>query len=110
MLPAIDKDGKILMKSNCEMQLSPNGNGALLDSIMSNYLCTELAKTLSYLQVIGVDNVLNKLLDPVFIGWTAQRQLKASMKAVAKTRPEEKVGVMAMKNNRYNIVEYSEIP
>ena len=37
MLPAIDhKTGKFLMKSKNSLQLSPNGNGALFDSINTN--------------------------------------------------------------------------
>ena len=36
MLPALDKDGKILMKKHCNIKLAPNGNGAMFESIKSN--------------------------------------------------------------------------
>lgn len=35
-LPAVDPEGKIIMKSPYEIQLAPNGNGALFDSIKNN--------------------------------------------------------------------------
>jgi len=36
VLPAISADGKIIMKTPYEMQLSPNGNGAFFDAVNSN--------------------------------------------------------------------------
>lgn len=65
VLPAVDLEGKIIMKSKHELQLSPNGNGALFESIASNYVIENHIKNSEYVQVIGVDNVLNKLLDPL---------------------------------------------
>ena len=36
MLPALDTNGKILMRSQNELKLAPNGNGALFEAIRSN--------------------------------------------------------------------------
>ena len=36
MLPAVDDLGKIILESQYEMGLSPNGNGGLFDSILKN--------------------------------------------------------------------------
>ena len=62
-----------------------------------------------YVQVIGVDNVLNKLLDPLQVGFTAVKGLEASLKCCEKRSPDEKVGVVCKKNDKYDIVEYSEL-
>ena len=62
------------------------------------------------MQVIGVDNVMNKLLDPLHIGFTAENNFEASLKCCVKRSPDEKVGVVCQKNGKYDIVEYSEIP
>ena len=75
VLPAVDLEGKIIMKSKHELQLSPNGNGALFESIASNYVIENHIKNSEYVQVIGVDNVLNRLLDPLQIGFTACKNL-----------------------------------
>jgi len=110
MLPAIDdKTGKILMKSKCEMQLSPNGNGALFEAINTNVDVQKCIEEVDLVQVIGVDNVLNRLLDPVQVYFTASKQLETSLKCLVKRSPDEKVGVVCKKNNKYDIVEYSEL-
>jgi len=69
----------------------------------------KIVKEVDYIQVIGVDNILNKLLDPVLIGYATHNKLEAAMKVVIKTDPKESVGVVAKKNGHYDIVEYSEI-
>lgn len=65
---------------------------------------------MDYVQVIGVDNVLNKVLDPIQVGYTASKNLMCSLKCVPKRDATEKVGVVAKKNGLYHILEYSEIP
>lgn len=70
MLPAVDTEGKIMMASPSSLKLAPNGNGALFDSLKSNREVQGLISTLEYVQIIGVDNALNKVLDPVQIGFT----------------------------------------
>ena len=50
--------------------MAPNGNGALFDSLKSNLKVKDLISKLEYVQIIGVDNALNKVLDPVQIGFT----------------------------------------
>lgn len=89
--------------------MSPNGNGAVIDSITRVPAFLKLAEHLKYLQIITVDNAISKLLDPVFIGWTSERKFLTSMKSVTKTYPAEKVGVLSLKDGKYNIVEYSEL-
>ena len=109
MLPAIDLNGKIIMHSPHDIKLAPNGNGALFDSIGTRPNIKAFIETLDYVQVIGVDNPINKVLDPVQVGFTAVQKLKASLKCVPKANAGEKVGVVAKKNGRYYIVEYSEL-
>lgn len=65
VIPAVDTEGKILMKSPHELQLSPNGNGGFFEAVNSNAVVKNHVKTTEFVQVIGVDNVLNKLLDPL---------------------------------------------
>lgn len=108
-LPAVDLEGKIIMKSPYELQLSPNGNGALFESINTNRTVKAHIQKADYVQVIGVDNVLNKIMDPLQVGFTATKNLDATLKACAKTSPDEKVGVVVKNNGKYDIVEYSEL-
>lgn len=65
MLPAISAEGKILMQSSSSMKLSPNGNGGFYDSIIKIEAVNTHIKAMDFVQVIGVDNILNKVLDPI---------------------------------------------
>ena len=64
---------------------------------------------MDFCQVIGVDNVLNKILDPLNIGFTAIKELEVSLKVLPKASPEEKVGVFCYKNGKPDVVEYLEL-
>ena len=97
------------MKSRSELQLSPNGNGGFFEAVNSNKLVKSHIENTEYVQVIGVDNVLNKILDPLQIGFMAKKELEASLKCCTKRDPSEKVGVVCKKNGKYDIVEYSEL-
>lgn len=110
MLPAVDSEGKIMMQSASSLKLAPNGNGALFDSLKNNREVQGLIATLDYVQIIGVDNALNKVLDPVQIGLTYNKDLQTSLKCVPKRNAAEKVGVIGKRNGKYDIVEYSEFP
>ena len=56
-----------------------------------------------------MDNAINKILDPIQIGYTKVNNLEASLKCCPKRSPEEKVGVVATKDDKYAIVEYSDL-
>lgn len=98
MLPAVDASGKIMMQSASSLKLAPNGNGGLFDSLKCNKEVQGMISTLDFIQIIGVDNVLNKVLDPIQIGLTYNKDLQTSCKCVSKRNPEEKVGVIGKKN------------
>jgi len=61
------------------------------------------------IHVYGVDNILVRLGDPVFMGYCISRGAKCGSKAVPKVHPNEAVGVLALRNNTYQVIEYSEI-
>ena len=65
---------------------------------------------MDYVQIIGVDNALNKVLDPVQIGYTVTRELQASLKVVQKKDSTEKVGLVGKRNGKYEVIEYSIMP
>eukprot|EP00353_Schmidingerella_taraikaensis_P004996 CAMPEP_0185583300 /NCGR_PEP_ID=MMETSP0434-20130131/21434_1 /TAXON_ID=626734 ORGANISM="Favella taraikaensis, Strain Fe Narragansett Bay" /NCGR_SAMPLE_ID=MMETSP0434 /ASSEMBLY_ACC=CAM_ASM_000379 /LENGTH=298 /DNA_ID=CAMNT_0028202333 /DNA_START=786 /DNA_END=1682 /DNA_ORIENTATION=+ len=99
-----------MLKSYCELKLAPNGNGALFEAVRSNVEVQRAISAYQYLQIIGVDNALNKVLDPIQVGFMHERGLQTCLKACAKRNAAEKVGVIGTKNGRYDIVEYSELP
>jgi UDP-N-acetylglucosamine/UDP-N-acetylgalactosamine diphosphorylase len=94
--------------------MAPNGNGALFDAVSRNPEVRKVLESVDYVQVIGVDNVLNRLLDPHYIGFAVKNGLQAVMKSCVKRDATEPVGVVVKKvekdgSSKYDIVEYSEI-
>lgn len=109
--PAISFDGKILMEEKYRPVMTPNGNGGWYGSLMSSECGGIIAKEgIEWLNVFGVDNVLQRICDPVFIGATLKSRLPCSGKVVKKSCVEEKVGVLCKENGRPAIVEYFEMP
>mmetsp|Transcript_82878 Transcript_82878/g.114495 ORF Transcript_82878/g.114495 Transcript_82878/m.114495 type:complete len:108 (+) Transcript_82878:571-894(+) len=93
--------------------MGPNGNGGFFAAASSNKKVKGVLVKTDYVQIIGVDNIINKVLDPVFIGYTKENKLHAAGKAVIKRDASEKVGVFCRRevNKKlvYDIAEYSEI-
>ena len=110
MLPAVDTKGKILMQSPYKMKLAPNGHGALFEAIRSEPDIRDSLTEFEYIQVTGVDNALNKILDPIHIGFTHTRNLDSSVKIIEKEDPREKLGIIGKKNGKYALIEYSDMP
>ena len=49
---------------------------------------------MAYLQVIGVDNAIGKVLDPVFVGYASANKFHAVMKTVEREAENEPVGLV----------------
>lgn len=62
-----------------------------------------------WLNVFSVDNVLQKIADPVFVGAVLKHGCVCGSKVVAKADPYEKVGVLCLEDGRPSIVEYYEM-
>lgn len=109
-LPMIDMEGKILLKSKSEIVLGPNGNGGALLSLKSSGMLEHMKKKgIKWISFNGIDNVLVKIADPYFVGYTISTGMLAGSKVVYKRSPDERIGAFCYKNRKPAIVEYIEI-
>lgn len=110
MAAATDYDGKIYLEEKGKLSTSPNGNGGWFVS-MKNSGLLDLVKEqgIEWLNVFAVDNVLQRIADPCFVGATIQKNCAVGAKVVRKNAPDEKVGVMCLEDGRPSIVEYYEL-
>ncbi len=110
MAPCTDFDGKVLLEEKAKIALSPNGNGGWFSSMKRAGLVGRLKKQgVEWLNVFAVDNVLQRIADPVFVGAAALSGLPCGAKAVKKVSPEERVGVLCQRGGRPDIIEYYEL-
>ena len=110
MAPATDYEGKVYMESKCQISNSPNGNGGWFSSMKKwGILDIIHEEGIEYLNVFAVDNVLQRIADPCYVGAVIKHQVEAGAKVVKKAAPDEKVGVMCLEDGRPSVVEYYEL-
>ncbi len=110
MAPSVSYEGKIYMEDKDRMAASPNGNGGWFSSLAGAGLLGRLQELgVEWLNVFSVDNVLQRIADPVFVGAVIDTGCVCGAKVVAKAGPDEKVGVLCLEDGKPSIVEYYEM-
>ncbi len=110
MAAATDYEGKIYLEEKGKLSTSPNGNGGWFVSMKNSGLLTVVHDAgIEWLNVFAVDNVLQRIADPCFVGATIQKDCAVGAKVVRKNAPDEKVGVICLEDGRPSIVEYYEL-
>ncbi len=109
--PSCDFNGKVFLDEKYRVALTPNGNGGWYSSLMKSGLGDEIVKEgVEWLNVYSVDNVLQRICDPAFIGATVLKGCNCGAKVVKKTYAEEKVGLLCLEDGKPAVVEYYEMP
>ncbi len=110
MAPAVDYDGKIILETKDTPALSPNGNGGWFASLKRAGIVDYLkARGVEWLNIYAVDNVLQRIVDPVFVGATIVEGVNCGAKVICKNNPYEKVGVLCLDGKQPDIIEYYEL-
>lgn len=111
MLPAVDREGRLLLAARDSLALSPDGHGGCFAAMQASGALDDMrARGLRDLFYFQVDNPLAQVFDPVFIGHHLLGRSEMSTKVVEKSEPGEKVGVLARRGARHCLVEYSDLP
>lgn len=110
MAPSVDYNGKIYLEAKDRISLSPNGNGGWFSSLKNSEAGKKIKNNgIEWLNVFSVDNVLQKIADPYFIGAVIATGNMSGSKVVRKASPDEKVGVLCLEDGKPSIVEYYEM-
>lgn len=110
MAPASDYNGYVLMEEKFKISTSPNGNGGWYESMnKSGMLDIVSTNNIKWLNVFSVDNVLQRIADPIFIGALKLSGHAVGSKVIKKISPDERVGVMCLEDGKPSIVEYYEL-
>lgn len=111
VLPALDSAGRVLLSAKDEIGLTPSGNGDSFASMKRSGALDDLKRRgVEWLFYYNVDNALIRVADPLFIGAAARYNYPIATKVAEKAYPEEKVGILCLKEGRPAVVEYMDVP
>ncbi|KAL2042077.1 hypothetical protein N7G274_005265 [Stereocaulon virgatum] len=110
VLPCISNEGKILLESKSKVAVAPDGNGGIYQALLTSNVRADMRKRgIKHIHAYCVDNCLVKVADPVFLGFSASKDVDIATKVVRKRSAKESVGLILLKNGKPDVVEYSEI-
>ncbi len=110
VVPASDYEGNVYMEERWKIATSPNGNGGWFSSMNKCGLLNIVREDgIEWINVFAVDNVLQRIADPCFVGATIDNGCVAGAKVVKKNSPDERVGALCLEDGRPSIVEYYEL-
>lgn len=110
MAAAVDYDGKLLLEAPGRLATSPNGNGGWFSSLVKAGLLSDIhQRGVEWINIFAVDNVLQRIVDPLFIGATILNGKVSGSKVVRKVDAYEKMGVLCLEDGRPSVVEYYEM-
>ena len=110
MAPASDYEGHIFLEEKGRLSTSPNGNAGWYVSMVRAGLAKKaMDDGVKFLNIFAVDNVLQQIADPDFIGAVIDGNYVSGAKVVRKAARDEKVGAMCLEDGRPSIVEYYEM-
>lgn len=111
LVPAVDREGKMLLSDKSTIAMTPDGHGGSLRALVRSG-ATEKMKALgidciSYFQV---DNPLIPCIDPAFVGFHLLANSECASKMIPKAYPLEKVGHFCVQDGKTVVIEYSDLP
>ena len=109
-LPMLDEEGKLIVGENGLIKEAANGHGGVFDALVSNGVLNQLKSLgIEWIFICGVDNILAHMVDPLAVGYSIDKGVKCTSVSCIKANPEERVGVLCMKNGKPSVVEYTEL-
>lgn len=110
MAPCLDNDGNMFLEAPSRIAMSPNGNGGFYSSLVNAGLGEVIRSNgIEFINVFAVDNVLQRIIDPVFTGAIIDSGLRTGAKVVRKCSPDERVGAICLEDGTPSVVEYYEM-
>ena len=110
MAHATDLDGNLLLQSPESLVKAPDGNGGWFTALADAGLLPLAHRLgLEWFNVVSLDNVLQRTVDPVFVGATIREQKICGAKVIRKATPDERIGLICQNHGKPAVIEYFEL-
>ncbi len=111
-LPAVDRNtGRILRAAPDLLALSPDGHGGIFPALVREGILDDMRdRGVTTFVTFNVDNPMLRVADPRLLGHHTLARADMSNIVVRKHDPRERVGVLARRDGRAVLVEYSDLP
>lgn len=108
--PPLSKEKHLLLTSDKEIMVTPNGNGGIFSSFDSSGMLEDIkSRGIEHVFMNNVDNVVVKVLDPLLLGIHVKGGNEVTSKSII-PKPGESVGRLSLVNGEKSVVEYTELP
>lgn len=109
-LPLINTESKLILQEPYIIKEASNGNGNVFRSMKNSGVIDDLKKQqIKWVCFGGIDNVLLKNVDPLFLGLIINNNMEIGSKSIFKKDPLEKTAVYCRKNGKPSILDYDNI-
>lgn len=109
-LPLINTEGKLILQEPYLIKEASNGNGNVFKSMENANIMEDMHNLgIKWICFGGIDNVLLKNVDPLFLGLTIGNNMQIGSKSIFKKEPLEKTAVYCKKNGKPSILDYDDI-
>lgn len=109
-LPVLNDQGKLMLNKEGNINTAADGHGGIFVSMEKEKITENMKQRgIKWVFIGPVDNVLIKMVDPIFIGICQDKNMLAGGKSIIKAYPEERVGVFCKKDGKPDVIEYTEI-
>lgn len=109
--PIIDENGKIILENLYTIKTGSNGNGDVFRAFSRAGLIKDLDdNNIKWIFISGIDNILQKLADPIFLGLAVQNNYLIASKTIAKHDINDPEWVFANVDGIPSIINPNNIP
>ena len=110
-LPLIDVKTKVILETPYSITTGSNGNGDVFKSLANAGFIEKMeAENIEWIFVGGIDNILLKIIDPLFLGLTIANDCEIASKSIRKTDLSAKEWVFANVDSHPSIIDPKNIP
>ncbi len=109
-LPVINIEGEAILERKDCIKEAANGNGDVFNALNRSGMIEDMKnRGVKIISFGGIDNVLLKLVDPIFIGMMVEGGYEIASKSAFKELPLDPIGVFCKKNGKPSILGYENI-